>query len=418
MTRRDKSWIGWKAKTHIQAYGNGVLCLCYPIQKPFHVREEKMFTAHDTTVAPPHLELRSVSKTFVTRNKIITAVDNFSLTVAKGEAITIIGPSGCGKSTTLRMIGGFLSPDSGEILLNGVSLVDKGAEERTIPMVFQSYALFPHMNVFENIAYGLKARKKHIDSIHHDVAMMCQMLNLVGTEDRFPHQLSDGQQQRVALARALVLKPELLLFDEPLSNLDARLRLQTRREIKKMQKLLGITTIYVTHDQSEALSMPDRVVVMNRGSVIQVGPPREVYNNPLTPFVADFISNANFYEGEILEVANESVVVSFNHLEFRVHLNQCDGPYQKGDGVYVAILPQSVTLGSYHQPDTAFQVAGEIVGLAFNGYSIDYEITFGETFIRVVAPHNLTFVDEYVVNEKVLMHFHPSSFHLFNSKEN
>jgi len=315
------------------------------------------------------------------------------------------------------MIGGFIAPDSGEIFLHGVSLTDKGPEERTIPMVFQNYALFPHMNVFENIAYGLKSRKKPLDSIHHDVAMMCQMLNLVGTEERFPHQLSDGQQQRVALARALVLKPELLLFDEPLSNLDARLRLQTRREIKKMQKLLGITTIYVTHDQGEALSMPDRVVVMNRGAIIQVGSPREVYNNPRTPFVADFIGNANFYEGEILEFSPSSAIVLFNDLNFAVLPEQCDGTYQKGDRVYIAVLPQSVTLSSYHHPENPHQVVGEIVGLAFNGYSIEYEITFGETFIRVIVPHNLTFVDEYMVKEKVLMQFHPSSFHLFTTKE-
>ncbi len=372
----------------------------------------------EEAVSIPHLELKSVSKTFVgARNSAVTAVDNFSLTIQKGEAITIIGPSGCGKSTTLRMIGGFITPDSGEILLNGVCLAHKGPEERTIPMVFQNYALFPHMNVFENIAYGLRSRKKSLDSIVHDVAMMCQMLNLVGTEERFPHQLSDGQQQRVALARALVLKPELLLFDEPLSNLDARLRLQTRGEIKKMQKLLGITTIYVTHDQSEALSMPDRVVVMNRGTIIQVGSPREVYNNPQTPFVADFISNANFYEGVIVASDTEAVTVSFVGLEYTLLPAQCDGPYQKGDGVYVAILPQSVSISSYHLPETPYQVIGEILTLSFNGYSIEYEITFGETVIRVVVPHNLTFMDEYQVNEKVLLHLHPSSFHLFNAKE-
>lgn len=315
------------------------------------------------------------------------------------------------------MIGGFLNPDEGEIFLHGVPLKDKGAEERNIPMVFQNYALFPHMNVFENIAYGLKARKHPSDSIQHDVAMMCQMLNLVGTEGRFPHQLSDGQQQRVALARALVLKPELLLFDEPLSNLDARLRLQTRREIKKMQKLLGITTIYVTHDQSEALSMPDRVVVMNRGSIIQVGTPREVYNNPKTPFVADFMGNANFYDGVIVEQTESSVIVTFNHLEFMVHPSQCDGVCQKGDAVYVAILPQSVIITAYHTPESADDVVGEIVDLSFNGYSIDYEVTFGETFIRVIVPHHLTLVDEFAVKEKVLMHFNPSSFHLFTTKE-
>ncbi len=367
-----------------------------------------------------HLELKHVSKNFSnTRNRSIVAVSDFSLTIAKGEAITIIGPSGCGKSTTLRLIGGFLSPDSGDILLDGVSLLNKRAEDRAIPMVFQNYALFPHMNVFENIAYGLKARSKYADTIEHDVAMMCQMLNLVGTEDRYPHQLSDGQQQRVALARALVLKPEILLFDEPLSNLDARLRLQTKREIKKMQKLLGITTVYVTHDQSEALSMPDKVVVMNRGAIVQVGTPREVYNHPSTPFVADFMGNANFYDGLIKKYSDSEVVVSFNHLEFSLHPTQCDSTYNKHDEVFIAILPQSITLSPYKKNNVAQHnvLSGEIISLSFNGYSIDYEVTFNDTFIRVVVPHHLTLVDEYTIGEKVQLHFHPSSFHLFGTKE-
>ena len=393
--------------------------MCYSLlpyilsRKRFDLTEKEIHTI-------VHVELKNICKKFVnTRNTSMTAVKDFSISISKGEAISIIGPSGCGKSTTLRLIGGFITPDSGDILLNGVSIVNKKAEERAIPMVFQNYALFPHMNVFENIAYGLKARNTHPDIIEHDVAMMCQMLNLVGTEERFPHQLSDGQQQRVALARALVLKPELLLFDEPLSNLDARLRLQTKREIKKMQKLLGITTIYVTHDQSEALSMPDKVVVMNKGEIVQIGTPREVYNHPLTPFVADFIGNANFYDGQITDFSDDEVVVFFNHLEFTLHSSQCDGTYYKGTKVFVAILPQSVTLLPYDQIKIEDEEAiiGEIVSLSFNGFSIDYEITFFDTFLRVVVPHHLTLVDEYTVGEKVQLHFDPTSFHLFGTKE-
>ncbi|HNZ94708.1 MAG TPA: ABC transporter ATP-binding protein [Sphaerochaeta sp.] len=207
------------------------------------------------------------------RQHHIKAVNDLSFTIDKGEFVTLVGPSGCGKSTTLRMIAGFLRPTSGDILIEGKSITALGPEMRNIPMVFQNYALFPHMTVFENIAYGLEAKNLPFDAVAHDVAMICQMLNLVGTETRHPNELSDGQQQRVALARALVLKPKIMLFDEPLSNLDPRLRIQTRFEIKRMQQLLGITVLYVTHDQAEALSIPDRILVMNRGTIVQEGSP-------------------------------------------------------------------------------------------------------------------------------------------------
>jgi iron(III) transport system ATP-binding protein len=245
--------------------------------------------------AEKYLDLNNVVKVFQDgQGGRVRAVDDVSLSIKKGEFVTLLGPSGCGKTTTLRMVAGFEVQNSGDIILNGKNIDNVAAYDRNMPMVFQSYALFPHMSIFENIAYGLKVRKMSRETIRNDVAMACQMVNLSGLEKRYPGELSGGQQQRVALARALVLKPEIMLFDEPLSNLDAKLRIQTRTEIMRVQQMLGITALYVTHDQSEALSMSDRIVVMNQGKVEQFGTPEEIYASPATPFVADFIGNANF----------------------------------------------------------------------------------------------------------------------------
>ncbi len=220
-----------------------------------------------------YLQLKNLTKQFNDgRGTVVTAVDDISLTIHKGEFVTLLGPSGCGKTTTLRMVAGFEVQNTGDIILDGKFINNVAAFNRNMPMVFQSYALFPHLTIFENIAYGLKIKKLSRDVIRNDVAMACQMVNLVGLEDRYPGELSGGQQQRVALARAIVLKPEIILFDEPLSNLDAKLRIQTRNEIKRVQQLLGITALYVTHDQSEALSMSDRIVIMNRGKLCRSGP--------------------------------------------------------------------------------------------------------------------------------------------------
>jgi iron(III) transport system ATP-binding protein len=367
---------------------------------------------------PPFLELKDVSKTYyLAKHQTVQAVDSVSFSIKEGEFVTLIGPSGCGKSTTLRMIAGFLKPTKGDIFLEGKSITDLGPEQRNIPMVFQNYALFPHLNVYENIAYGLRARKYQEDAIAHDVAMMCQMLNLVGIEKRFPEELSDGQQQRVSLARALVIKPKILLFDEPLSNLDARLRIQTRAEIKRMQQLLSITVLYVTHDQQEALSIPDRVVVMHKGKIIQQGKPRAIYNNPKTPFVADFIANANFYDACVVEVGAISVLVVLYDREFSVPLAQCDHLPVKDETVLLSINPITIALFEDLEKPGENRYKSVIEQCLFNGQSFEYTTTFGDTSIRVLHPNLRGDALEYEVGTSVVLSFHPETFHIFRIKE-
>ncbi len=371
----------------------------------------------DTDKPKVLLELRNVSKIYrIPKNGSIVAVESASFVVHEGEFVTLIGPSGCGKSTTLRIIGGFIKPTAGEVYIEGKLVNDLGPEERNIPMVFQNYALFPHLTVFENIAYGLKARRLPSDAVAHDVAMMCQMLNLVGTESRFPSELSDGQQQRVALARALVLKPKILLFDEPLSNLDARLRIQTRAEIKRMQQILNITALYVTHDQAEALGSPDRVIVMNNGQIIQEGNPREVYDRPRTPFVADFISNANFYDAYVLSVGERDVLISVQELEFSVPLANCDHIPARDDVLLVAINPITIALAPLGTSLGQMQCEGEIEHSLFGGHSLQYTVRFGSTTIRVVHPNIQGSEVQYSVGSMVSLTFNPTSFRLYEVK--
>lgn len=365
---------------------------------------------------PVMLELRDVSKTYhISKSESVVAVESVSFVVHEGEFVTLIGPSGCGKSTTLRMIGGFAKPSSGEVYIDGQLVNDLGPEERNIPMVFQNYALFPHLSVFENIAYGLKARKLPPDAIAHDVAMMCQMLNLVGTETRFPDELSDGQQQRVALARALVLKPKIILFDEPLSNLDARLRIQTRAEIKRMQRILNITVLYVTHDQAEALGSPNRVIVMNKGRVIQEGKPRDVYDHPKTPFVADFIGNANFYDAYVISVGTETMLISLQELEFSVPLENCDHIPERDDVVLVAINPITIALRPSDGAGADGCCEGTIQHSIFAGHSIEYTVGFGSTTIRVVQPNIQGEALQHEVGSTVCLTLNPATFRLFEA---
>ena len=252
--------------------------------------------------------LKNVSKRF---GKVV-AVDNVSLEVRDGELFTILGPSGCGKTTTLRIIAGFELPDEGKVLFDDVDVTYRKPYERGTAMVFQNYALWPHMSVFDNIAYGLRVRKLPRDEVRKRVMKVLELVGLKGLEDRYPLQLSGGQQQRVALARALVIEPKVLLLDEPLSNLDAKLRVKMREEIKRLQKRLGITTIYVTHDQEEAMSLSDRIAIMNNGRVVQIGHPKEVYMNPSNLFVATFIGRSTALAGRVVDVSGERVKLAIS----------------------------------------------------------------------------------------------------------
>ncbi len=258
-----------------------------------------------------YLTLENITKIFPPRGGVseVTAVHNVNLEINKGELVTLLGPSGCGKTTTLRMIAGFEFPTSGKIILDDQEINSLPPHKREMSMVFQSYAIFPHLTVFENIAYGLHVQKLSKAVISDRVDKVLDLVHLEGYGDRAPTQLSGGQQQRVALARALVMEPKVLLMDEPLSNLDAKLREEMRTEIRRIQKGMNITSVYVTHDQIEAMTLSDRIVVMNQGVIEQIGTPVEMYRFPTNRFVADFIGRANFVSGEVQEQKKQSLTV-------------------------------------------------------------------------------------------------------------
>src|SRR6476659_1601368 len=248
-----------------------------------------------TEVVMAYLDLSNVRKSFAQS----TAVENFNLEVERGEFISFLGPSGCGKTTTLRMVAGFESPTSGTIKINGVDITDTPPNQRQVGMVFQSYALFPNMTVAGNIGFGLKVKRQPASAIKARVDEMLKIIHMSEFGGRYPYQMSGGQQQRVALARALAIQPQVLLLDEPLSALDAKIRISLRNEIRAIQRQLGITTIYVTHDQEEALSLSDRVVVMSNGRIEQIGTPFEIYNFPTTRFVASFVGTLNVLSADV-----------------------------------------------------------------------------------------------------------------------
>ena len=268
------------------------------------------------------------------------AVKDADLEIVPGSFVTLLGPSGCGKTTTLRMIAGFESPDEGEIYLGGEPINALTPNQRDTAMVFQSYALLPHYNIYDNVAYGLKLRKLDKETIRQKVTDILRLVGLSGMENRMTNQLSGGQQQRVALARALVLEPGVLLFDEPLSNLDAKLRVSMRTEIRRIQQEAGITAIYVTHDQSEAMAISDQIIIMEKGVVAQIGTPEEIYYHPNSRFVADFIGEANFIEARVLSAGEKaSVEVLGATLTVGDHLG-----HAAGDEVTLVIRPEAARL--------------------------------------------------------------------------
>lgn len=291
--------------------------------------------------APAHLTLTGLNKSFgATR-----AVTDFNLRVARGSFTTLLGPSGCGKTTVLRMLAGFVEPDGGQVLIDGVNQNGRPPNLRGVGMVFQEYALFPHMTVSANVSYGLRMQRTPKAQRQERVAAVLKQLGLTALADRYPHELSGGQQQRVALGRVLALQPEVLLMDEPLSNLDAKLRLRLRADLKELQRQLGITTVYVTHDQEEALSLSDQLVVMDRGRIQQVGQPEDVYLRPTNRFVAEFVGLANLLPGRVTGVGAGAVTMRADGRELTAQLPDVRTPKVGDDGLLM-VRPETVTLAT------------------------------------------------------------------------
>jgi len=305
----------------------------------------------------------------------VIAVDHLSLFIQEGELCTLLGPSGCGKTTTLRCIAGFYTLDEGEIFFGDKLMNDVSSFKRNTGMVFQNYALWPHMTIFDNIAYGLKIRKIRRSEIKKRVTAILELVHLGELEKRLPSQLSGGQQQRVALARALVIEPDVLLLDEPLSNLDAKLRVDMRTEIKKIQKNLKITTVYVTHDQEEALSISDKIVVMNQGKAQQIGPPRQIYENPENPFVADFIGIANFIKGKVamIDEKNRVATIQAEH-GFNIETT-IEEPFTLNAEVLTSVRPEAITVYRQGQvPEGLNSIDGVIKLTTYLGDVARYEV--------------------------------------------
>ncbi len=314
------------------------------------------------------ISIRGVVKRF----GAVTAVDRADLSVRDGELFTLLGPSGCGKTSLLRLLAGFYQPDEGEIRFGERVVSGLPPYERNIGMVFQNYALWPHMTVAGNVAYGLKLRKLGGAEIATRLAEGLRKVNLTGYESRYPGQLSGGQQQRVALARALVLNPDILLLDEPLSNLDAKIRVQVRAEIRKLQQELGITTIYVTHDQEEALSLSDRVAVMKDGRVLQVGRPKELYERPRTRFVADFVGTNNLVPGRVSGRAGAELMV-----DTAVGTLRAVSDVSVGERCVLAIRPENVAVDAGAGSGAGNVVRGRVSFVSYLGSALRYDVEAG-----------------------------------------
>jgi putative spermidine/putrescine transport system ATP-binding protein len=315
-----------------------------------------------------YLEINNVTKAFA---KDSYAVKDFNLQVEPGELVSFLGPSGCGKTTTLRMVAGFERPTSGRIVIDGKDVTDVPPNQRNVGMVFQAYALFPNMTVGGNIGFGMKIAKKPVDQIKTRVDEMLKLIHMESYGDRYPYQLSGGQQQRVALTRALALSPTILLLDEPLSALDAKIRVSLRAEIRAIQRKLGITTIYVTHDQEEALSISDRIVVMYEGKIEQVGTPFEIYNFPTCAFVADFVGTLNTTKAEVVDPENQLLQVEGVQLQTAEGLEN----QKKGDIVTIAIRPERLNFVSVEKKANVLDCT--IENITFLGSVVRIQVLIG-----------------------------------------
>ena len=337
------------------------------------------------------IELKHITRTY---EDGFSAVEDFNLEVKRGEFVTFLGPSGCGKTTTLRIIAGFEEPSGGEVLFNGIEISKLPPYKREINTVFQKYALFPHLNVMDNIGFGLNLKKVDKSVIEQKVKRMLKMVGLEGFEKRDVTLLSGGQQQRVAIARALVNEPKVLLLDEPLGALDAKIRKQMQIELKKIQREVGITFIYVTHDQEEALSMSDTVVVMNNGEIQQIGSPTDIYNEPENRFVAGFIGESNIIEGTMIR----DFLVEFDGFRF-----ECvDKGFEDNEAIEVVLRPEDLDIV---EPDQA-KIRGTVRNITFKG--VHYEILI-ETELRTYMVHT---TDYAAVGREVGLKFGPEDIHV------
>ena len=330
------------------------------------------------------------------------AVNDVSLEIKPGSFVTLLGPSGCGKTTTLRMIAGFESPDEGEIYLGDEAINALTPNKRDTAMVFQSYALLPHYNIFDNVAYGLKLRKMDKNTIREKVKKILALVGLEGMEERMTNQLSGGQRQRVALARALVLEPGVLLFDEPLSNLDAKLRVTMRTEIRRIQQEAGITAIYVTHDQSEAMALSDQIIIMEKGVVAQIGTPQEIYYHPASEFVADFIGEANFLKGKLSDKNGDcgSVTVE-GHMVPVVGVSE----QPVGKDCTLVLRPESAILA-----DSGVLPCKVIVSCFMGSYQ-NYHVMVGDTLVKI-TDYNPRNKKVYEVGDTAWVSFEKENIHV------
>lgn len=328
----------------------------------------------------------------------VQVVRDFNMDIEKGEFVSFLGPSGCGKTTVLRMIAGFETPSGGTITVAGKDQSGLKPNQRNIGMVFQAYALFPNMNVFDNVAFGLKVAGRSKGEIDSRVKEMLGLIKLEHLAERFPYQLSGGQQQRVALARALAPKPQVLLLDEPLSALDAKIRVSLREEIRMIQQQLGITTVFVTHDQEEALSISDRIVVMNAGVADQIGAPAEIYNRPATRFVASFVGTLNLIEAKVIDPVANRISIGDQGVTLREPL----GPVKTGDTVSLALRPEAGSIAEGAKGDTA--LAGEVVSSNFLGSVVRTRMRVGASVISFDMFNNPGLVPP-AVGETVTLRF-------------
>ena len=335
----------------------------------------------------------------------VVAVNDISLEINQGEFFFLLGPSGCGKTTTLRIIGGLENPTAGIVKIKGQDVTNKPPEARDTATVFQSWALFPHKTIFENLAFGLKMRKKSRKEINDKTYAYLELVNLTGFENRYPAQLSGGQKQRVALARALVVEPAVLLLDEPLSALDLKLRQQMRFEIRRIQKNINVTTIFVTHDQTEALAMADRIVIMNQGRIEQIGTPHDIYYHPKSKFTSDFIGETNFLDGCVRHLQADAAKVDLSE-GCQIRALAANDTLASGK-VLIGIRPEHIVLNRQKPQSENNVLEGRLIDVTFMGATRRFHIEFGQKIIAVDSVGDVEQDRQYLQGENIYLEIEP-----------